>query len=243
MKLWRITFSHDAFYKLPEDTRIFWLQLAQIRNDLRTIDGICIISINAVQQKTGVEQSVGLHQLIFGVRQLCGTLEEAHKMVQKKWHGTGLSKQMSAALSQKAKDGLKAFNKYFNSQNLVTIVRQKFVHHFDSEMLKDRLCNCTPDELHEFVTGRCAGNIFYTFAETLRHQALIRAAGELDLQSAVRKLYDEPRNAVLDPFEAFADDILLKIAENLDLKTEEVTVESPVDPKTIRPFLFFPEQS
>jgi len=76
--------------------------------------------------------------------QLCGTLEEAHKVIDKQWHGTRLSKEMSPSLSQKAKGGLKAFNKYFSSQNLVTSIRQNFAHHFDSEILKGRLCTCPP---------------------------------------------------------------------------------------------------
>jgi len=150
MKIWRFTFSHSAFYRLPDEKRIFWVQLAQIRNDLRAIDGICIPLLNVVSARRAAaeysetEQCIALHQLIFAIRQLCGTLEEAHKVIDKQWHGTRLSKEMSPSLSQKAKGGLKAFNKYFSSQNLVTSIRQNFAHHFDSEILKGRLCTCPP---------------------------------------------------------------------------------------------------
>src|SRR5438874_636088 len=108
MKVWRFTFSHDAFYRLPEEKRVFWLQLAQIRNDLRAIDGICIPLLNVVrigkaaEQFSDAEQSIALHQLIFAVRQLCGTLKEAHTVVQKQWHGTELSKEMDSSLSKEA---------------------------------------------------------------------------------------------------------------------------------------------
>ena len=141
MKLWRFTFSHHAFYRLPEEKRIFWLQLAQIRNDLRAIDGICMPLLNVVSPRRGAnrysqtEQWIALHQLTFAIRQLCGTLKEAHTVVHKQWHGTPLSKQMDSSLSQEAKEGLKTFNKYFNnSDNLVTTIRQNFAHHFDSEI-------------------------------------------------------------------------------------------------------------
>jgi hypothetical protein len=247
MKVWRFTFSHDAFYQLPDEERIFWLQLAQIRNDLRAIDAICIPLLNVVSARretkkySEAEQWIALHQLTFAIRQLCGTLEEAHKVISKKWHGTSLNKRLSPVLNQKAKDALKAFNKYFSSQNLVTTIRQKFAHHFDSEILKGRLCSCPPGELHEFIAGQTYGNVFYKFAEDLRYHAIVRVTGETDLQNAVRRLYDEPRHAVMHPFEDFADDVLFKIAQGLDMKMEEVSVDSPIDPKMLQPFLLFPE--
>ena len=143
------------------------------------------------------------------MRQLCGNLEQAHKVVQKRWHGTQLSKQMDSSLRQEAKDGLRTFNKYFNdSQNLVTTVRKNFAHHFDSEILRGSLCSCPPSELHEFIAAMTYGNIFYKFAEDLRYHAIVRAIGGKNLQEAVAKLYDEPRQSALRPFEAFADDVL-----------------------------------
>jgi len=248
MKLWRFTFSHHAFYRLPEEKRIFWLQLAQIRNDLPAIDGICMPLLNVVSPRRGAnrysqtEQWIALHQLTFAIRQLCGTLKEAYTVVHKQWHGTPLSKQMDSSLSQEAKEGLKTFNKYFNnSDNLVTTIRQNFAHHFDSEILKGQLCSCAPNELHEFIIGETYGNTFYKFAEDLRHNAIVRAIGGKNIQEAIAKLYDEPRQSALLPFETFADDVLFKIASELDLKREEVRVESPSDPKMLRPFLLFPE--
>jgi hypothetical protein len=114
VKIWRFTFSHDAFYRLPDEKRIFWLQLAQIRNDLRAIDGICIPLLNVVRPGNGAErysdaeQWIALHQLTFAIRQLCGTLREAYTVIHKQWHGTPLSKQMHSSLSEEAREGLKA---------------------------------------------------------------------------------------------------------------------------------------
>jgi hypothetical protein len=248
MRVSRFRFSHDAFYGLPEDKRIFWVQLAQIRNDLRALDGFCIPSLNIVRptngakQHTEYEQWIALHQLTFAVRQLCGTLEEAHKVVQKRWHGTQLSREMDSSLSKEAKEALKAFNKYFNNgNNLVTMIRQNFAHHFDSKILEGRLCTCSGDELHEFIAGQSQGNTFYKFAEDLRYHAIVRAIGSKNLQEAVAKLYDEPRQFALHPFETFADDVLFKIANDLDPKIDEVNIGQPVDPGSLRPFLFFPE--
>ena len=177
------------------------------------------------------------------MRQLRGTLEQAHKVVQKRWHGTQLSKQMDSSLRQEAKDGLRTFNKYFNdSQNLVTTVRKNFAHHFDSEILRGSLCSCPPSELHEFIAAMTYGNIFYKFAEDLRYHAIVRAIGGKNLQEAVAKLYDEPRQSALRPFEAFADDVLFKIAKELDLKIKRANIPKPADPKSLRPFLLFPEE-
>ena len=249
MRVWHFTFSHEAFDRLPDDKRIFWVQLAQIRNDLRVIDGFCIPSLNVVRprkttnQYTDEEQWIALHQLTFAVRQLCGTLEQAHKVVQKRWYGTQLSKQMDSSLSEEAKDGLRTFNKYFNDgQNLVTTIRKNFAHHFDSEILRGSLCSCPPNELHEFIAGLSYGNIFYKFAEDLRYHAIVRAIGGKNIKEAVAKLYDEPRQSALRPFEAFADDVLFKIAKELDLKIKRATIPKPPDPKSLKPFLLFPEE-
>lgn len=248
MKVWRFTFSHHAFYQLPEEKRIFWLQLAQIRNDLRAIDGICIPLLNVVRPGKGAErysdaeQSIALQQLIFAVRQLCGTLKEAHTVVQNQWYGTQLSKQMDSSLSKEAKEGLKAFKKYFSdSDNLVTTIRKNFAHHFDSAILKGRLCSCPPDELHEFIVGQTYGNTFYKFAEDLRQHAIVRVIGSSNARDAAAKLYDEPRQSALRPFETFADEVLFTIAKELDLKIKEANITEPPDPRSLRPFLLFPE--
>jgi hypothetical protein len=107
--------------------------------------------------------------------------------------------------------------------------------------LKGRLCDCSPEEPHELVIGKLAGNTFYSFAESLRHQALVKVAGESDRRLAVRRLYDEPQQNVLAPFIAFADDVLIKIAQALDLKTEEIYVNQPPNHTAVFPFLLFDE--
>src|SRR5439155_23703392 len=159
-----------------------------------------------------------------------------------RWHGTQLSKEMDSSLSEEAKNALKAFNKYFDdSHNLVTTIRQKFAHHFDSEILKGRLCKCSGDELHEFVTGKSYGNTFYKFAEDVRYNAIVRAIGGKNIREVVAKLYDEPRQLALHPLATFADEVLLKIAKELGMKIKEADVAEPPDYKTLRPFLLFPE--
>ena len=85
MRFWRFVFSHDAFYQLPEKKRILWIQLAQIRNDLRTIDGICIPSLNVVRpgkaekQYSEHERWIALHQLTFAVANFAGLLKRRTK--------------------------------------------------------------------------------------------------------------------------------------------------------------------
>jgi hypothetical protein len=45
----------------------------------------------------------------------------------------------------------------------------------------------------------------------------------------------------LQPFEAFADEVLFKIAEKLDLKISGADIAEPANPRNLRPFLWFPE--
>ena len=47
---------------------------------------------------------------------------------------------------------------------------------------------------------------------------------------------------MLLPLETFADDVLFKIAKELDLKREDANIGEPADPKSLRPFLWFPER-
>ena len=80
----------------------------------------------------------------------------------------------------------------------------------------------------------------------MRYIAIIRAIEGGDIEKAVSrgaitKLYDEPQQKALLPFETFADAVLFKIAEGLDLKREDANIGEPADPKSLRPFLWFPE--
>ena len=77
MKLCRRTFSHIALKKLPEAEQLFFVRLAHVRNDLRHINSLCQIALGSVRSTSDVECDVSLHQFLFAVRLLYGTLNEA----------------------------------------------------------------------------------------------------------------------------------------------------------------------
>jgi len=227
MKLYRIKFRHSIFSHLPKEEQAFFVRLAQVRNDLRQIDLICLTGVQSVNDTAESEKDVSLHQLMFGVRLLYGTLNEAWQIVQTGWNRSGLAKSFYPLLSTDSKEALDRLKKYFGSKNLISGIRNKFAFHYDPTIISEALLDIEskPPRNFEFVTGRTNANVFYGFAEIVRNFAMAKATGLTMGRDAVRKLYDEPHGVYTD-FTLFSDGVLLIVAEKLSMTTKVVETKA-----------------
>jgi hypothetical protein len=220
MTLHHFTFSADDFAALPQKERIFFIRLAQARNDIRHIHHLTIAAVQAVSAHRGLEQKIALHQLLFCVREQYAALYETWIIIKKDWCSPdGLHRTHSGKISTKAKAALAALEKYFGGRNLVKTVRDKVSSHYDPEVVAAAVEKTHQEQY--FVASESRRNIFYLAAEDLRNFAILCLVDTSLLQghvmdkrkvgAAVRTLYDDALH-IFDLLADFSDSALLSLA-------------------------------
>ena len=249
LKLYRIKFAYSEFAKLSKPEQVFLLRLAHIRNDLRHIFYMCVAAERGTKSSSGIERRLALHQLLFYLRLIYGTLEEAWKVIHASWDGEKLYARLGALLSPEGRMALKTIRRYCSHGNLARTIRDQFAFHYEDEPLEAPLARRRRDETWEIITGMQSGNVFHAFAEGLRMEGMlmtVREKGEgwseAGIRGSIIKLY-EGYQPINNAFSKFSDDLLVGFAKRVRCTTEEFTPTHVTDFKTVFPILFVDEES
>lgn len=251
MKLYQISFSADKFSGLPSEDQLFFVRLGQARNDLRHIQNLMMVGVQAVDVHTGIDQKLAMHQLQFSVRLVCAAIHEAWLIVKRDWCDGPLAGTYASRLSPKATAALNELQSYFSVANLIKQMRNKFASHYDAKVISVALSEMSERERQSLVTSDGSGNVFYLSAEDVRNVSVL---GLIDpslfhpggfnatkAQTAVRKLYDEALH-VLTLLCDFSDDALILIAgQCAPTKPEPVLSSAISDPGAAHSVIFVDE--
>lgn len=231
-QIYRITFDHPDFLKLPEDDQLFFVLLAHVTDDLRHVFYLCVTAERGTRSRSAEERKLAMHQLLFSVRSIYSILHEGWKVIDSMWNGRALGRTWNSRLSDDARQALAFLGKYFSQPNLCRTIRDNFGFHYLPDHLREPLAHISHPK-DEIITGRRSANIFYSFAEEIRALALLQAtrppgAGKLweensseqDIRAAVLSLYKDFR-PVRDAFDAFANNVLPLVVKSLPHRTEK----------------------
>lgn len=254
LPLYRLKFDLDAFRKLPEEEKLFFIRLAQIADDLRHAFYLAVAAEKGTHSKSPEERKLALHQLLFAVRLIYSFLNEAWVVIKETWMGKALGKRWYPKLTKDGRDGFDFLCKHFGKDNLSHIIRNEFGFHYAPEPLAEPLAH-VPDAAAEVISGNHNANVFYTLAEEVRALALIQAANDSSevkiwdkdasedhIRAAVIRLYEGFR-PVRDAFEVFANEVLVTIVKSLHHKTESFKAPKVTRFSQMVPTLFVEEPS
>ncbi|HZS18689.1 MAG TPA: hypothetical protein VFA51_12245 [Candidatus Udaeobacter sp.] len=252
LQLYRITFDHAEFLKLPEAEQLFFVRLAQVMDDLRHVFYLCVSAEKGTRSNSADERKIAMHQLLFGVRLIYSILLEGWKIIDSEWNGRALGKSWHARLSYTARAALDFLGKYFAKPNLARTIRDNFGFHYLRERLAEPLAH-VPKAAAEVITGKYSANVFYTLAEQVRSLAMLQAtqpnnapklwdhnASEDDIRKAAIRLY-ESFKPVRDAFDTFANGVLTTIVKSLTHKSEKFAIDRHTKFSEMSPVLFVEE--
>jgi hypothetical protein len=243
MKLVRLVFKQSDWSELSEEERIYALQLAHVHNDLRHVRQLVGTANNGVHTNNGVEQEIGLHQLLFAVRTYYGVLNEAWDVISGGWRSSGRADKFTKGLTPAAKTAHSWLSKYFNGSNpLARIIRRDFAFHYKLEPIKEHIDMLASQAEHSMITGAKRGNIFFLFAEPVRNAALIAAAGGAQTTEGAQRLYRDFLR-VWDHIDEFCTEMLIQIISQCGVYEESFESTNVTDPTTTRPVIFVDERA
>jgi hypothetical protein len=260
MKLFKFSFPNSAFSALSEAERVFFLRLAHIHNDLRHITHLLRRESNGLAARPAEEavQQILLHQNGFATRLWNGTLVEAWKVIAGSWFnlqvdpsnpkgpkipgGSGLTTTLAADLDDNGRKAAQDTLQFFTGRNVPYIIRNKFAFHHDEQRIQDALPALNGSTEPSFVTGERSANIFYQFAEAVRHDALIAAGEGSDFSSSSEKLYDQLGRAHI-LITSFCEVVLCALATKCDLTSTHFESNAVTDLTTVQPIFFSDEEA
>jgi hypothetical protein len=209
---------------------------------------MCVAAERGTKSNSGIERKLAIHQLLFYLRLIYGTLAEAWKVIHGSWDGEKLYATLDPLLTE-GRTALKEMRSYFSQENLARTIRDQFAFHYEDEPLEAPLDHRKGDETWEIITGEQSGNVFHDFAEDIRMEGMLISVrqkdegwSESEIRANVIKLY-EGYQAMNNAFSKFSDDLLVGFTKRSRRKTEQFMPIHVTDFRKVFPILFVDEES
>jgi hypothetical protein len=192
MTVWTVVLNKQTLQGVPEPEFMLFTKLAHFSNESLALMKSMLWarqSTGSTSEETGAQTVLGL----MWMRLLCGSLSEAYQLLQTGYFGSCLSKAYQASLPQSAVEALDNLNRYFNGNNAIKTIRDRFAFHYSpeaDEQIKSALSEAEDEELQVLISDTDGSNNLYYFAEVLINRAMLaRLGGSLD--SRLTQLQDE----------------------------------------------------
>lgn len=129
-------------------------------------------------------------QTFFILMELSSKLFEASEIIKKDFFASSISKEYDSLLSDDAKESLKKIKRYFDTENIIKKMRNKFISHLDSIEIENSF-NATPgDEVFEFYLSESDGNSFFIVTNIMTSYNIFNTIDKSDHTKALEALLD-----------------------------------------------------
>jgi hypothetical protein len=170
MKILEVELSKEQVLGLPESTRVLFIIMGHITNEINALTKFTFWSANAKCESGAEENGRDMNILLF-MRLLAGKLFEAWEVYEKFFFGTGLSKIYEPLLDETASEALKSLKKYFGKDNLAHKLRNKVAFHYSPKVI-DASLEDLENPLFVYLDKSAAPNNLFLFAEDLVSNAV-----------------------------------------------------------------------
>ena len=229
LEITRIVFSKTSFDEIPENERIFMVQILMFANEISMLQKIIKFS-NYPHEGHPVLTSAQNTQTFFLVKLFAGKLFEGYELVRKNYFGNQLSKQYHSLLPDWSNRALDSLKRYFGRDNLIGLIRNNFAFHYNEDLVREQLGAIPDDEDLDLYLTSDHGNSLYFMAHKVSSYALFKKVNPSDDFQALDKIFEETLS-VASNFLNFADGIVPKILEKNRI---QVKSDPPINLKGIQ---------
>ncbi|MEM7054515.1 MAG: hypothetical protein AAF446_08185, partial [Pseudomonadota bacterium] len=177
MKFKKFSLDYKLLGVMPDHERQFFIVAGHIFNECSMLQKTMYWSstpYDEIDEPKEENVARALQAFMLG-KVLAAKLYEAHRVLRRSYYGSDLCRKHDDILSDKAKDALRSFNKYFKtSTNLIRKVRMNFASHYSEEEFENKWreesITGKQESLigigeHESLIGPSLGNRFYYGSE------------------------------------------------------------------------------
>lgn len=214
MKLYKVELSKENLLSIPEEERIFFIQITNLANEIYVLQKITFFSAKD-EEENDVVRGAQNSQAFFLIRLTAGKLWEGWRLLETHFFGTGLSKDYEEKFTDEGKGNLKFLKDYFKSKNLIKLIRDQYAFHYSKESSKnilDLIEKSSDTNIFKLFMSKYHGNCFYDISSTLAITSLINVIDEFDYGKGMLTLLTEINN-VAENLLHFIGECVLVIAK------------------------------
>jgi hypothetical protein len=240
LKLYRVRIPKQKLNSISEGERILFFQLGNLFNELNILHKCLIVSNPNKKYKNLAEERGQNTQSLFFLRILSGKLYEGNELLKNGFFNK-VSKEIYPHLSNEDKENLDKLKKYFEKENIVEKVRNKFAFHYDLDNVKSELQRIPDSEYFELYPLEDRANSLYYMSEEMVIRAILSNITPLKSQEALQEAMDLLFGDVIKVagwFLNFIDSFMLVIVKKIpEIDLEEMgDIDSPDFEKMYLPY-------
>ena len=228
MKITRIIIAPEKLLSLEENERIFFIMASILANEIEIVHKLIVYSTKETKGDIYIKAQ-NTHSM-FLVKILAGILYEGWNMLHKDYFKSRLSADYEPFLTDIGRDSMGKLKTYFNGDNIVNLIRNKYAFHYDSSDLKNDMFKLVKEDQLELFIAPDHGNCLYFMAHVISNNSLLRHIGAGDQWESLDKIFKEVLSVASNFLDFVGDIILVFFRKNKDLNSaiEEVEIPEPV---------------
>lgn len=227
MKLIKIEIPKSELLSISENERIFFVQLANLLNDLNIFRKLVYFS--SKETKNDIIRKAQNSQALALIRIQAGKLGEGWELLQREFFTSKVSIEYEPLLDSKAQEALKKIKDYFGKENLIKLIRNEFAFHYSSGKIKQLINDAPEGEVFEAFLSENHGNCLYFISHVIVNFAILKSIGGNDFWDAMDKLLKEVNEVTLWFFDFLGEciAIILQKYKHLGIVTKEIEIPEP----------------
>lgn len=228
MKLFKIEIPKPKLSLIPENERIFFIQLTNMLNDLNILQKLIYFSSKGADDE--IVRAGQNSQALFLIKMQAGKLFEGWRLIQDNFFGTKLSKNYEKDLSDLGRNSLTKLKRYFGRTNLISLIRNEFAFHYSlnaSSKIKRLIDDIRDSEVFEIFLSENHGNCLYYISHVLVNTAILRSIDSSDFAGALDKLLKDINQVTRWFLDFLGDCVKIIIEKYLGLEQKEIEIPEP----------------
>ncbi len=205
--------SKSQLQTLPPSEQALFLSFAHIMNEINALLRAAVWS-NDLSSPIQAKGDGQVTLTLMFLKLLAGKLNEAYKVIQGAYFGSGVSKSYDALLRADGREALATIKRYFSHpKNNVSEIRNNYAFHYSPYEMSQVLPSISEELVSYMQRDAPQNNLFY-FAEVVAAEALFQSMGMPNNNASLDKLVDE-LISLAAAFAKFFDDVMGTFLENL----------------------------
>lgn len=229
MELLKVEIPMSKLSSIPENERVFFVQIGSLLNDLSMLQKLTVFSTNINTANQVVRAAQNLQTLSL-IRIQAGKLHEGWNVLQKNFFNEGFSQKYLEKLTPSEKQSYDKARTYFDDKkNLISWIRNNFAFHYFTKprTIRKLFDKVSDSEIFEMFMSEFYGNCVFSMSDTLINFAILKYTGITDTNKAMEKLLRDVKE-ITKWFGHFLGRFLLVFAEeHLGLLPIKVEIPEP----------------
>jgi hypothetical protein len=165
MKLTQLVLAGEGLSKLTAEEQTFLVLAGQLSNDLTILHKLVTSSFREPPQE--LEHKANMVLVAVLLKTLAAKLYQGWELIHNAFDGAQVGRAKWLRTNKQLQKRFRIIRKYFEKENIIEIIRNKFAAHYDTDAVASTLPGILQQVGFEMIYGSTVGNAFYVSSEVV----------------------------------------------------------------------------